>query len=67
MNLDRDDAIVEYYGDGFSLRETAAHFNISFERVRQIMLREAPRKIRSIGDTRQHSSGTVSKYRSRHR
>ena len=61
----RDKALVAYYRNGFSMRETAANFRISLERVRAILRAHAPKLIRRVGDTRNNSTGLNSNQASR--
>ena len=57
------DRIADYYARGHSLRETAAKFGISMQRVHQLLLRDKPKLIRAPYDTSQHSTGLYSSQR----
>ena len=57
------DKIAAYYKRGYSLRETAAKFGISMQRVHQLLLRDKPKLIRAVGNTSQNSRGLYSSQR----
>jgi transposase len=62
---DRNRAVVRYYAEGFSMRETAAHFGVTMQRVHQILKGYDPESIRPAHDTRSNSRGLSSSARSR--
>lgn len=43
----RDRSLVQHYRDGLTLRECAAKFGLSMQRVHQIILRDAPELMRA--------------------
>ena len=63
--MTRDVKLARAYASGKSMRECAAEFGISLERVRQILRKHWPEIIRRSGDTSQHSSGLHARIRSR--
>ena len=49
INKMRNFQLAAYYQKGFTMRETALHFEVSLERVRQILRKYYPNLIRPVG------------------
>jgi hypothetical protein len=49
VKRDRNLRLILFYHEGNSMRETADRFSLSLERVRQILVRDAPHVIRPQG------------------
>lgn len=62
----RDSEIIKYYKLGYSMRECAKCFGVCLETVRRTLKAFAPKLIRPIGDTRNHSSGKAASNRHNH-